>query len=115
MNATRAKGLLSVTIEDKSALHAAYMPFLTGGGLFIPNSEEFAFGDEVFVLLRLEQGNGVPLAGRVVWITPNGAGNGRPAGIGVQFSGRDDEVRRTIERSLASFEPALSQRDTYTL
>ena len=46
-------GLLTLTIKDKSALYAAYMPFLDGGGLFIPTNDKYNFGDEVFLLLSL--------------------------------------------------------------
>lgn len=116
MNAHFAKNLLSVTIEDKSVLDAAYMPFLINGGLFVPTGEQFSFGDEVFVHLRLPAlGEDVPLAGVVAWITPPGASNGRQAGIGVQFSDRDEEQRRRIERLLADFEPTPGRSETYTL
>ena len=42
------QGILSLTIKDKSALYAAYMPFIKGGGLFIPTKKEYQLGDEVF-------------------------------------------------------------------
>ncbi|HYD33587.1 MAG TPA: pilus assembly protein PilZ, partial [Methylophilaceae bacterium] len=29
-------GVLSLAIKEKAALYAAYMPFVKGGGLFIP-------------------------------------------------------------------------------
>ena len=29
-------GVLSLNIREKAALYAAYMPFLKGGGIFIP-------------------------------------------------------------------------------
>ena len=45
--------VLSLTIKDKSALYAAYMPFLENGGLFIPTKKLFSLGDEVFMLLTL--------------------------------------------------------------
>ena len=35
MNGTK-QGILSLTIKDKGALYAAYMPFIKNGGLFIP-------------------------------------------------------------------------------
>lgn len=111
-----SKNLLSMTIEDKSVLDAAYMPFLQNGGLFVPTRQQFAFGDEVFVHLRLPQlGEDVPLAGKVVWITPNRASNGRQAGIGVQFTDRDEEQRQRIERLLADFEPTPGSSNTFTL
>ena len=41
-------GILSLTIQDKSVLYAAYMPFLKNGGLFIPTNKIYNMGDEVF-------------------------------------------------------------------
>ena len=46
-------GILSLTIRDKNALYAAYMPFLDNGGLFVPTEKKYKVGDEVFILLSL--------------------------------------------------------------
>lgn len=107
--------LLSVTFEDAKVLQAAYMPFIKNGGLFIPTTERFDLGDEVFVMLRLPgDGSGIPLAGRVVWITPEGAQGGREAGIGVQLNERDNLARQCIEEHLADVD-AIAGRESYTL
>ena len=54
MNAPAGRqGILSLTIKDKSALYAAYMPFVKNGGLFIPTNKSYGLGDEVFMLLTL--------------------------------------------------------------
>src|SRR5438270_13551049 len=86
-------GLLTLTIKDKSALYLAYMPFVKNGGLFIPTNSNYRLGDEVFMLLNLmREDEKLPVAGRVIWVTPQGAqGNRgkRTAGIGVQFSEQD--------------------------
>ena len=50
---TPRQGILSLTIKDKSALYAAYMPFVKGGGLFIPTKKSYRIGEEVFMLLTL--------------------------------------------------------------
>lgn len=108
--------MLSVTMEDVAVLHAAYMPFVTGGGVFIPTTPRHALGDEVFVLLALPgDPNRIPVAGRVVWITPEGAPGGKVPGIGVRFDDRDDVARKRIEEILAAATPDLAQRETYTL
>ena len=115
MNNESAGRLLSVTFEDAEALRAAYMPFIRDGGLFIPTAERVEMGDEVFVMLRLPgDGSGIPLAGRVVWITPEGAQGGREAGIGVQFNARDTLVRQGIEAHLAGVDTGAGY-DSYTL
>jgi type IV pilus assembly protein PilZ len=97
-------GLLSLQIKDRQSLYQAYMPFVKGGGIFVPTTKRYALGDDVFLLLSLiDDKDRLPVAGRVVWITPSGAQGGRPAGIGVQFNeGADGETVRTkIESNLA--------------
>lgn len=108
-------GILTLSIKDKSALYVAYMGFVKNGGLFIPTSKGYKLGDEVFILLTLMEGNErLPVAGKVVWVTPSGAQNKRQQGIGVQFSDQDNgETQRKIETYLAG---ALGgERSTHTV
>jgi len=109
------QGILSLTIKDKSALYAAYMPFVKGGGLFIPTKKSYTLGDEVFMLLTLmDETDKIPVAGRIIWITPVGAQGNRAAGIGVQFSDQDDgAARNKIEGYLAGALDA--DRPTHTM
>lgn len=98
------QGILSLQIKDKGSLYHAYMPYVKGGGLFVPTNRKYNLGDEVFILLSLmEDKDRMPVAGKVVWITPTGAQGNRQAGIGVQFNeGPDGEAVRTkIETNLA--------------
>jgi len=37
--------VLSLTIKERAALYAAYMPFIQGGGLFIPTDKDFSIGE----------------------------------------------------------------------
>ena len=107
--------VLSLTIKDKSALYAAYMPFLENGGLFIPTKKLFSLGDEVFMLLTLtDSKEKLPLAGKVVWITPEGAQGNKTAGVGVEFNELDKGATKSkIEQLLAG---ALgSDRKTHTM
>ncbi len=108
------QGILSLTIKDKAVLYAAYMPFLQNGGLFVPTSKEYSIGDDIFMLLTLmEAPEKIPIAGRVVWITPAGAQGNRQAGIGVQFSEQDAAANAKIENHLGG---ALnSERHTHTM
>lgn len=107
-------GILSLTIKDKSVLYAAYMPFIKDGGLFIPTSKQYKLGDEVFMLLKLmDEPEKIPVAGKVVWITPKGAQGNKAAGIGIQFTSSDNIARDKIETFLAG---ALeSDRVTHTM
>jgi len=107
-------GILSLAIKDKAVLYAAYMPFVRNGGLFIPTKKEYELGDEVFMLLNLmDEAEKIPVAGKVVWITPKGAQGNRAAGIGVQFNDSDDAARSKIETYLAG--ALQSDRHTHTM
>ncbi|MGD8641911.1 MAG: PilZ domain-containing protein, partial [Gammaproteobacteria bacterium] len=96
-------GILSLAIKDKSSLYTAYMPFIKNGGLFIPTNKKYKLGDEVFMLLTLmDEKEKLPVAGKIVWITPTGSQGNRLAGIGVQFSDQDNgQIRNKIEGYLA--------------
>ena len=107
-------GILSLAIKDKAVLYAAYMPFVKNGGLFIPTKKEYELGDEVFMLLNLmDEAEKIPVAGKVVWVTPKGAQGNRAAAIGVQFNDQDDVARTKIETYLAG--ALQSDRHTHTM
>lgn len=120
MNATTrpgggvAPGMLTLNIKDKSALYASYMPFVKNGGLFIPTNKQYRLGDEVFLLLTLMDGaERLPVAGKVIWLTPRGAQGKRQQGIGVQFSSQDGgETQKKIETYLAG---VPTDRPTHTM
>ena len=114
MSDNNRQGILSLTIKDKAVLYAAYMPFLDNGGIFVPTNKRYSIGDEVFMLLTLmDEPEKIPIAGRVVWITPVGAQGNRQAGVGVQFSEQDATANAKIE---LQFGGALnSERQTHTL
>ncbi len=114
MNPGGRNGILSLTIKDKSVLYAAYMPFIKNGGLFIPTSKQYQLGDEVFMLLKLmDEPEKIPVAGKVVWVTPKGAQGNKVAGVGVQFNDEDDIARNKIETYLAG--AIKSERMTHTM
>ena len=107
--------VLSLAIKERAALYLAYMPFLKGGGLFIPTNKTYRIGEEVFMLLSLlDDPNKLKVAGRVAWITPI-TQEGRPQGIGVQFSDEDGgtEARNKIEAILGGV--MKSTRPTHTM
>lgn len=108
--------VLSLPIKEKSALYAAYMPFLMNGGIFVPTNKSYKLGDEIYLILSLmDDPNKYPIAGKVAWITPAGAHSNKPQGIGVHFPADDSglRVKKRIEELLGA---ALgSSRATLTL
>lgn len=108
--------VLSLAIKEKSALYAAYMPFLVNGGIFVPTNKNYKLGDEIYLILTLmDDPNKYPVAGKVAWVTPSGANNNRAQGIGVHFPSDETgtRVRQRIEELLGA---ALgSSRATHTL
>ncbi len=110
------QGILSLAIKDRQALYRSYMPFVQGGGLFVPSTKRFELGDEVFLLLTvMEFEERLPIPGKVVWITPQGAAGNRKAGIGVQFADTPDgsHARTVIESHLATM--IKSNLSTHTM
>ena len=114
-NSAPKPGVLSLAIKEKVALYAAYMPYVKGGGLFIPTNKPFKIGEEVFMLLSLiDDPMKLKVVGHVVWVTP-AAQAGRPQGVGVQFSDKDGgiEAKNKIEGLLGS--ALKSSRATHTM
>ncbi|HWT72874.1 MAG TPA: PilZ domain-containing protein [Oxalicibacterium sp.] len=108
--------VLSLPIREKSALYAAYMPFLTNGGIFVPSNKPYKIGDEIYLILTLmDDPTKYPVAGKIAWITPAGANNNKAQGVGVQFSG-DESGQRLKQRIEELLGAALgSSRATHTL
>ncbi len=118
LSAEEKSGVFFVNIKNKTELYQSYMPFITGGAIFIQTEKEYSLGDEVFLLVKLmEEPEKYPIAGVVAWITPKCAQGGRASGIGVRFaSGEDEEseeVRNKIETYLAG--ALQSERHTDTM
>jgi type IV pilus assembly protein PilZ len=110
------QGILSLAVKDKATLYAAYIPYVKGGGIFVPTPKRYPLGDEVFLLLTLpESSERLPVAGKVVWLTPVGAQGNRAAGIGVQFAdtAEGETVKSRIETLLAGM--LNSDKPTHTM
>jgi type IV pilus assembly protein PilZ len=109
-------GVLSLNIRERTALYAAYMPFLKGGGIFIPTNRPYRLGDEVFMLLSLmDDPAKIAVQGKVVWITPEGVQGNRTQGIGVQFTADETgaAARNKIETILGG--TLSASRPTHTI
>ena len=108
--------VLSLVIKEKAALYSAYMPFLQHGGIFVPTNKSYNLGDEIYLILSLlDDPNKYPVAGKVVWATPAGAGNNKAQGIGVHFPEDESGVRikQRVEELLGA--ALRSSRITHTL
>ena len=109
-------GVLRLNIHDRTALYAAYMPFLKGGGIFIPTSRKYQLGEEVFMILSLpRESNRIAVQGKVVWITPEGGQGNRTQGIGVQFQQDDAGAATCATIELILGELLASSRPTHTM
>lgn len=87
--------VIQLSIKEKAALYAAYIPLFTEGGIFVPSSRQYTLGQDVYVLLTLpDDPQRYPVAGKVAWITPTGATGSRTPGIGVRFPA--DEKSRAL-------------------
>lgn len=108
-------GVVQLAIREKAALYAAYMPFVEGGGLFVPTTRTVHLGDELYLILSLmDDPNKIPVTGKVVWITPAGTPQ-RQQGLGVQFSKDDSgaQARARIEDLLGG--ALKANRPTHTI
>lgn len=106
--------VISIHFKTKDQLYRAYMPFIKGGGLFIPTPKDYAMGDPIKLLLKImdepEQFN---IETTIIWISPQGAQDGRKAGIGVQLSGEiGEQVRGKIDTYLAGLRNSSDKTET---
>ena len=112
---TARPSVMSLAIRDKAGLATAYMPFLQGGGLFVPTTRQANLGDDLYLIITLlDDPNKYAVQGKVVWVTPAGTA-GRPQGLGVQFASNEsgEQVRARFENLIGS--AALSANQTNTI
>ena len=111
---TRAGGIINYPIRDLQTLYSSYLPFVSGGALFVPSNRTFPLGEDVFVVVTLpESSERTPLTGKVVWVTHRTQGS-RPAGFALQLLGDEGaRFKNDIEKLLAGL--LSSDRPTYTM
>jgi type IV pilus assembly protein PilZ len=108
--------VIQLSIKEKAALYAAYIPLFADGGVFIPTAREYGLGDDVYVLLSLpEDMQRYPVAGKVAWVTPAKAAGGRTQGVGITFP--KDEKSRALKLKIEEILGAhmASERPTQTI
>ena len=50
----RTGGIIQVNISDRKILQSSYMPFVNGGGLFIPSNLAVKMSQEIFVFATFQ-------------------------------------------------------------
>lgn len=113
---TPRPSVIQLSIKEKTALYAAYIPAFTDGGVFIPTTRDYALGDDVYVLLSLpEDVQRYPVAGKVAWVTPAKAAGGRTQGVGIKFpkDEKSQALKLKIEELLGA--QLASERSTQTI
>jgi type IV pilus assembly protein PilZ len=107
--------VISLAIREKAALYASYMPFLQGGGLFVPTTRPASLGDDLYLIVTLmDDPTKHAVAGKVAWITPAGS-TGRPQGLGIQFARNEagEQMCAKIEEHVGA--ALKSSRPTHTV
>lgn len=104
---------LNVEFHSERDLYLAFMPFLKEGGIFVRTPRQYELGDEVELNVLLPDALEESVVhGEVCWLTPIGAQNGTPPGVGLTFLKDPEKVRHQIEqiiaRHLNSSEPTLT-------
>ncbi len=108
--------VIQLSIKEKGALYAAYIPLFADGGIFIPSTRDYRLGDDVYVLLSLpDDPQRYPVAGKVAWVTPPKAAGGRTQGVGIRFP--SDEKSRQLKTKIEEILGAhlASDRPTQTI
>jgi len=108
--------VIQLSIKEKAALYAAYIPLFSDGGIFVPTTREHRLGDDLYLLITLpDDTQRYPVAGKVAWITPARAPGGRAQGVGVRFPPDDISVqlKMRIEQILGA--RLASDRPTQTI
>ena len=104
---------LLLDYPSERELYLSYMPFLKNGGVFIRTTELLELGTQVTLDVTLPDSlESSEVIGKVCWVTPPGAHNGTPPGLGVAFEEDPENIRGQIEtaigRLLSSSDPTLS-------
>ena len=106
--AAKAGGVVRVALQSRAMLAASVMPAVRGGGLFVPTDTDYQLGDKLCLVVSLMDQPAVPVMGRVIWVTPEGAFGHRLRGAGLQLE--DDDNGRRLNAAIAELLPAGSSK-----
>lgn len=97
--------VIQLSIKEKAALYAAYIPLFKDGGIFVPSAKEHRLGDDLYVLISLpDDPQRYPVAGKVAWISPARSTGNRTQGVGVRFPADEKtaQLKMRIEQILGA-------------
>ena len=98
---------------DIKELNRAFMPFLKQGGLFVRTARVYKIGQSLALSVTLPDAlETVSVTGKVAWITPQGAQNSGPTGIGIAFIDDKQQLRAKIEKLLSGSQDSLEMTHT---
>ncbi|MCH9770232.1 MAG: PilZ domain-containing protein [Gammaproteobacteria bacterium] len=106
------------TLQCKPAsnleLYRAYMPFVAGGGIFIPTDQIFELNQEVKVELSIPEGENFTFTGNVIWISPKKMlVESTRTGVGIKLEDEQaNKIRAAIEAAINEFLKGDQPTDT---
>lgn len=104
---------ITLDFLDSKELYLAYMPFLKQGGLFVRTSRHYKMGQSLALQVTLPDDlESTTVSGKVAWITPQGAQNSGPMGIGIAFIDDKQQLRAKIEKLLSGSQESLEMTHT---
>lgn len=105
---------IQTNMTDQNTLYSCYMPYIAGGGLFVPSRTKVKLGQQLLVIANIPgESQRYPIQGKVIWISPKQNGL-KPQGFAIQFSGEKSALyRNEVERVLAGM--LQTERPTYTM
>lgn len=78
--------IIKLAIPNKQELLKSYVKQFKTGGIFVKGNFEYNVGDQVFLLITLQEtGESIAVNGVVCWQSPKSA-VGYPSGVGIQFN-----------------------------
>lgn len=99
---------------DLKELYRAYMPFFKQGGLFVRTARQYKMGQSIALSVTLPDAlEPISVSGKVAWITPHGAQNNSPVGIGIAFIDDKNQLRDKIDLLLGGMQNSTDP--TFTL
>jgi len=98
------ENIIQYIIKSQAELNLSYMPFIKGGGIFIPTEKGFLLGIHIIVDLQLPGRTEISkLEGKIIWVTPKNSRDQIYAGIGVQIVGDNaNAMHQLIKENLDS-------------